>query len=206
MLRDKGSMLRARTVVDATLVASPSSTTNAGGGRDPEMHQTKKGNPWHFGMKVQIRADAESGLVHTARGTAANVNDVVEAASLVHADESDAFGDAGFQDSYKRPDAPLDVEWHVAMRRGKPAALDKSSSFGTMINEVECIKASIRAKVEHPLRVVRRQFGFVKVRYRGLKKILAQLTTLFALCNLWRARDKLLGAQAGVRLLRGPAA
>ena len=157
MLRDKGSMLRARTVVDATLIAAPSSTTNAGGGPDPEMHQTKKGNSWHFGMKVHIRADAESGLVHTVRGTAANVNDVVEAASLVHADESDAFGDAGFQDSYKRPDALLDVEWHVAMRPGKRAALDKSSSFGTMINEVECIKASIRAKVEHPFQVIKRQ-------------------------------------------------
>ena len=106
----------------------------------------------------------------------------------------------------KRPDAPLDVEWHVAMRPGKRPALDKSTSFGTMINEVECIKASIRAKVEHPFRVIKRQFGSVKVRYRGLKKHTAQLTTLFALCNLWRARDKLLGAQAGVRLLRGPAA
>jgi IS5 family transposase len=166
MLRDKGLMLRAGTVVDATLIAAPSSTKNAGGERDPEMHQTKKGNQWHFGMKAHIGADAESGLVHTVRGTAANVNDVVEANSLLHGDETDAFGDAGYQGAHKRANASPDVTWHVAMRPGKRAALDKSKPLGAMINEVERIKASIRAKVEHPFRVVKRQFGFVKVRYR----------------------------------------
>jgi transposase, IS5 family len=196
MLRDKGLMLRAGTVVDATLIAAPSSTKNAGGQRDPEMHQTKKGNQWHFGMKAHIGADAESGLVHTVRGTAANVNDVVEANSLLHGDEADVFGDAGYQGAHKRANAPPDVTWHVAMRPGKRAALDKSKPLGAMINEVERIKASIRAKVEHPFRVVKRQFGFVKVRYRGLKKNTAQLTTLFALSNLWMARGKLLEVQA----------
>jgi IS5 family transposase len=196
MLRDKGLMLRAGTVVDATLIAAPSSTKNAGGERDPEMHQTKKGNQWHFGMKAHIGADAESGLVHTVRGTAANVNDVVEANSLLHGDETDAFGDAGYQGAHKRKNAAPGVTWHAAMRPGKRAALDKSSPLGAMINEVERIKASIRAKVEHPFRVVKRQFGFVKVRYRGLKKNTAQLTTLFALSNLWMARSKLLAAQA----------
>ena len=196
MLRGKGLMLRAGTVVDATLIAAPSSTKNAGGRRDPEMHQTKKGNQWHFGMKAHIGADAESGLVHTVRGTAANVNDVVEANSLLHGDETDAFGDAGYQGAHKRANASPDVSWHVAMRPGKRAALDKSKPLGAMINEVERIKASIRAKVEHPFRVVKRQFGFVKVRYRGLKKNAAQLTTLFALSNLWMARGKLLQAQA----------
>jgi IS5 family transposase len=196
MLRDKGLMLRAGTVVDATLIAAPSSTKNTGGKRDPEMHQTKKGNQWHFGMKAHIGADAESGLVHTVRGTAANVNDVVEANSLLHGDETDAFGDAGYQGAHKRANASPDVTWHVAMRPGKRAALDKSKPLGAMINEVERIKASIRAKVEHPFRVIKRQFGFVKVRYRGLKKNTAQLTTLFALSNLWMARGKLLDAAA----------
>ena len=104
MLRDKGLMLRAGTVVDATLIAAPSSTKNASGTRDPEMHQTKKGNQWYFGMKAHIGADAESGLVHSVRGTAANVNDVVEANSLLHGDATDAFGDAGYQGAHKRAD------------------------------------------------------------------------------------------------------
>ena len=196
LLCDKGLMLKAGTVVDATLIAAPSSTKNQSGERDPEMHQTKKGNQWHFGMKAHIGADAESGLVHTVRGTAANVNDVVEANSLLHGDETDAFGDAGYQGAHKRANATPDVTWHVAIRPGKRAALDKSKPLCAMINEVERIKASIRAKVEHPFRVVKRQFGFVKARYRGLKKNTAQLTTLFALSNLWMARGKLLAAQA----------
>ena len=146
MLRDKGLMLRAGTVVDATLIVAPSSTKNASGTRDPEMHQTKKGNQWYFGMKAHIGADAESGLVHTVRGTAANVNDVVEANSLLHGDETDAFGDAGYQGAHKRADAQPGVNWHVAMRPGKRAALDKSSPMGAMVDEVERIKVSIRAK------------------------------------------------------------
>ena len=148
-------------MVDATLIAAPSSTKNAGGEREPEMHPTKKGNPWHFGMKAHIGADAESGLVHTVRGTAANVNDVVEANSLLHEDEdeADAFGNAGDQGAHKRANASPDVTWHVAMRPGKRAALDKSKPPGAMINEVERIKASIRAKVEHPFRVIKRQFA-----------------------------------------------
>ena len=196
LLIAKGLLLKAGTVVDATLIAAPSSTKNAEGERDPEMHQTKKGNQWHFGMKAHIGADAESGLVHTVRGTAANVNDVVEANSLLHGSEADAFGDAGYQGAHKRANASPSVTWHVAMRPGKRAALDKSKPLGAMIDEVERIKASIRAKVEHPFRVVKRQFGFVKVRYRGLKKNTAQLTTLFALSNLWMARGKLLVAKA----------
>ena len=196
MLRDKGLMLRAGTVVDATLIAAPSSTKNASGTRDPEMHQTKKGNQWYFGMKAHIGADAESGLVHTVRGTAANVNDVVEANSLLHGDETDAFGDAGYQGAHKRADAQPGVDWHVAMRPGKRRALDKSQPIGAMTDEVERIKASIRAKVEHPFRVIKRQFAFVKVRYRGLMKNTAQLTTLFALSNLWMVRGKLMGVRA----------
>ena len=191
LLSGKGLLLKAGTVVDATLIAAPSSTKNAAGERDPEMHQAKKGNQWYFGMKAHIGVDAESGLVHTVRGTAANVNDVVEANSLLHGQETDALGDAGYQGVHKRPDATEGVTWHVAMRPGNRRALDKSKHIDSLIDQVERIKASIRAKVEHPFRVIKRQFGHVKVRYRGLKKNTAQLKTLFALSNLWMARRAL---------------
>jgi IS5 family transposase len=199
LLRDKGMMLRAGTVVDATLIGAPSSTKNASGERDPEMHQTKKGNQWYFGMKAHIGVDAESGLVHTVKATAANANDVTEANALLHGEETDAFGDAGYQGAHKRPDARANVSWHIAMRPGKRAALDKTQTVDALIDKVEKIKASIRAKVEHPFRVIKRQFGFVKVRYRGLAKNAAQLKTLFALSNLWMARKKLAVLDGQVR-------
>jgi IS5 family transposase len=192
LLRDKGLLLKTGTVVDATLIPAPSSTKNASGERDPEMHQTKKGNQWYFGMKAHIGVDAESGLVHTVRGTAANVNDVVEANSLLHGQETDVFADAGYQGAAKRPDAKPAVNWHVAMGPGKRRALDKNKVVDNLIDQVERLKASVRAKVEHPFRVIKRQFGHVKVRYRGLKKNTAQLTTMFALSNLWMVRKKLL--------------
>jgi transposase, IS5 family len=191
LLSDKGLLLKAGTVVDATLIAAPSSTKNKDGQRDPEMHQAKKGNQWHFGMKAHIGVDAESGLVHTVTGTAANVNDVVEANALLHGQERDVFADAGYQGAHKRPDAKPDVSWHVAMRPGKRRALDKSRRSNQLIDQLERLKASVRAKVEHPFRVIKRQFGHVKVRYRGLKKNTAQLKTLFALSNLWMVRGKL---------------
>ena len=199
LLQGKGLMLKAGTVVDATLIAAPSSTKNQSGERDPQMHQTKKGNQWHFGMKAHIGVDAESGLVHTVRGTAANVNDVVEANSLLHGQETDVFADAGYQGAAKRPDAKDDVNWHVAMRPGKRRALDKAKTIDKLIDQVERIKASVRAKVEHPFRVIKQQFGHVKVRYRGLRKNTAQLRTLFALSNLWMARAKLLVLDGQVR-------
>jgi len=196
LLQAKGLLLRAGTVVDATLIAAPSSTKNEGKERDPEMHQSKKGNQWYFGMKAHIGVDADSGLVHTVRGTAGNVGDVVEAASLLHGQETDAFGDAGYQGASKRPDARADVRWHIAMRPGKRAALKEDDPVDVLIDELERVKARIRAKVEHPFRVVKRQFGHVKVRYRGLKKNTAQLFTLFALSNLWMVRGKLLQERA----------
>jgi IS5 family transposase len=196
LLRAKGLMLRAGTVVDATLIAAPSSTKNAEGERDPEMKQSKKGNQWYFGMKAHIGVDAESGLVHTVRGTAGSVNDVLEANALLHGQETAAFGDAGYQGAGKRPDARSDVRWNIAMRPGQRRALDKSRESNRLIDELEKLKASIRAKVEHPFRVIKRQFGYVKVRYRGLAKNTAQLHTLFALSNLWMARRQLGGVQA----------
>jgi IS5 family transposase len=199
LLQRKGLMLKAGTVVDATLIAAPSSTKNKTGERDPDMHQTKKGNQWHFGMKAHIGVDADSGMVHTVRGTAANVNDVVEGNSLLHGQETEVFADAGYQGAHKRPDAREGTTWHVAMRSGKRKALDKTKASGQLTEQVERIKASIRAKVEHPFRVIKQQFGHVKVRYRGLVKNTAQLKTLFALSNLWMARRKLLVLDEVVR-------
>ena len=191
-LTHQGLLLKAGTVVDATLIAAPSSTKNKDGARDPEMHQSKKGQQYYFGMKAHIGVDAESGLVHTVRGTAGNVADVVEANSLLHGQERVAFGDAGYQGVVKRPDANAKVSWHVAMGPGKRRALDKSQPIDALTHQIERLKASVRAKVEHPFRVIKRQFGHVKVRYRGLAKNTAQLKTLFALSNLWMVRHVLL--------------
>ena len=191
LLSAKGLLLKAGTVVDATLIAAPSSTKNRDGARDPDMHQSKKGQQWYFGMKAHIGVDAESGLVHTVQGTAGNVNDVVEANSLLHGEETVVFTDAGYQGADKRPDAKPGVTWHVAMRPGKRRALDTDNNLAdALLDQVERIKAGVRAKVEHPFRVIKRQFGHVKVRYRGLKKNTAQLKTLFALSNLWMVRNK----------------
>ena len=197
-LTAQGLMLRTGTLVDATLIAAPSSTKNSTGTRDPEMHQTKKGNQWHFGMKAHIGVDAESGLVHTVRGTAANVSDITQAAALLHGEETDVFADAGYQGVAKREEAQgAAVNWHVALRPGKRRALDKNRASQRFIDELETIKARIRAKVEHPFRVIKQQFGFAKVRYRGLAKNTARLNMLFAMSNLWMARKVIL--QAGPR-------
>ena len=178
LLGAKGLLLRAGTVVDATLIAAPSSTKNASGERDPEMKQSQKGQQWFFGMKAHIGVDADSGLVHTVRGTAGSVNDVVEANTLLHGEETQAWGDAGYQGA------------------GKRKLLDRTQLIESLTDQIERIKASIRAKVEHPFRVIKRQFGHVKVRYRGLAKNTAQLHTLFALSNLWMARGHLMQVQA----------
>lgn len=194
ILQAKGLMLRTGTAVDATLISAPSSTKNASGERDPEMKQTKKGNNWYFGMKAHIGVDAASGLVHTVVGTAANVNDLNVAGQLLHGEEHAAFGDAGYQGVHKRPEA-AGPTWHVAMRPGLRRKLNPFIEPEFIAERVEKMKAGIRAKVEHPFRVLKRQFGFTKVRYRGLAKNTAQLVTLFTLSNLWMARRQLLEAQ-----------
>lgn len=191
ILQRHGLMLKAGTVVDATLISAPSSTKNESGERDPEMHQTKKGNQWYFGMKAHVGTDAESGLVHTVIGTAANVNDVTQGHDLLHGEEEVVFADAGYQGAMKRPEA-TGVPWHVAMRPGKRRALDMRRECDRLVNEAERLKASVRAKVEHAFRVIKLQFGFTKVRYRGLAKNTAQLKTLFALSNLWMVRRQLM--------------
>ena len=195
VLVERGLLLKVGTVVGATLIAAPSSTKNKDGLRDPEMHSAQKGNQWHFGMKAHIGVDAESGLVHTVRGSSANIHDVVEGNALLHGEEEVAFGDAGYQGVDKRPDANAKVRWRIAMRPGLRKKLDKADPVDALVHKVEYLKASVRAKVEHPFRVIKRQFGYVKVRYRGLKKNTAQLVTLFALSNLWMARGKLLAMQ-----------
>ncbi len=157
----------------------PSLTKNKGGERAPEMHQSKKGKQWYFGMRAHIGVDADFGLVHTVR-----VGAVVQANSLLHGEETDVFGDAGYQGAHKRPDARAGVKWHVAMKPDKRRALDKDKPLDALIDQIGPTKAGIRAKVEHSFRVIKRQFCYLKVRYRGLRKNTAQLVTLFALSNL----------------------
>ena len=190
----KGLLPKTGTVVDATLIAAPSSTKNSRDERDPETHQTKKGNQLHFGMKAHIGVDAESGLVHTVIGTTANANDVTQGRGLLHGEDAAVFADASYQCADKRPEA-TGVDWHVAMRPGKRRALNKNSSWGSLLDKTEQLKASVRAKVEHPFRVIKCQFGFTKVRYKGLAKNTAQLMTLFALSNVWMVRRHLMGAR-----------
>jgi IS5 family transposase len=194
ILQAKGLLMKKGTVVDATLIAAPSSTKNAEGERDPEMKQAKKGNQWYFGMKAHIGVDAHSGLVHSVVGTAANVNDVTQAGALLHGHEDEAFGDAGYQGVHKRIEAQGPT-WHVAMRPGLRSKLNPFIAPHFEALSLEKWKASVRAKVEHPFRVLKRQFGYAKVRYRGLAKNTAQIVTLFVLSNLWMARRQLMRAR-----------
>ncbi len=199
ILTAKGLLLKQGTVVDATLIAAPSSTKNQDGERDPEMHQTKKGNQWHFGMKVHAGVDADSGLVHSVATTAANAHDITQAHALLHGQETDVFADSGYRGVEKREEIQTqhpDVNWYIAMMPGKRRVLDKATPLGAVLEQLEKTKASIRAKVEHPFRVVKRQFGYVKVKYRGLAKNTANLVTLFALSNLWMVRKRLLNMGA----------
>lgn len=189
-LAEQGLLMRAGTIVDATIIAAPSSTKNASGERDPQMHQTKKGNQWHFGLKAHIGVDAESGIVHALVSTAANAHDVTQAGALLHGQESDAFGDAGYCGVDKREEAQ-GPHWHIAMRPAKRRQLSHSA-LGQMREKVEKIKASIRAKVEHPFHIVKNLFRHRKARYRGLAKNHAQLLSLFGLANLVIAKRRLL--------------
>ena len=196
-LTRKGLLLRRGTMVDATIIAAPSSTKNADSARDPEMHQTKKGNQWYFGMKAHIGVDVESGLVHTVSTTAANAADVTQTEHLLHGSEVAVDADAGYTGAEHRV-ARKDITWHVAEKRGKVKAI-VNDAVREATQDLETLKARVRARVEHPFRVVKRQFGFVKVRFRGLAKNTAQVLTLFALSNLWQARHRLLAMTGEVR-------
>ncbi|MNM71643.1 Transposase DDE domain protein [compost metagenome] len=195
-LARKGMSLRAGTIVDATIINAPSSTKNGDGKRDPEMHQTKKGSQWFFGMKAHIGVDEHSGLVHHAHCTAANVGDVTQVEHLLHGREAEIYGDSGYTGADKRPELQdTKAVFFIAEKPSKLRAIKNKCSL-KHARRWEQFKASVRAKVEHPFRVVKRQFGYTKVRYRGLAKNTAQMLTLFALSNLWMARRQLL-PQAG---------
>ena len=190
-LAAKGLLMREGTIVDATIIAAPPSTKNRDKERDPEMHQTKKGNEWHFGMKAHIGVDADSGLVHTVTGTAAHVGDVTQAHALLHGEETVVFADAGYQGIEKREEnVERKVTWHVAMKRGQRKAL-KGTRLGRVIAKIERTKASVRAKVEHPFHVIKNLFRHRKTRYRGLTKNVVQLRALFGFANLVLAGKRL---------------
>ena len=186
-LRQQGLMMREGTIVDATIIAAPSSTKNQDGERDPEMHQTKKGNEWHFGMKMHIGVDDRDGLIHSIETTAANVHDLNAADQLLHGEEQRVWGDAGYTGIHKRDEfKDRDVDWRIALRPGT------RSKLADQLQEIlEGIKASVRAKVEHPFRTIKQQFGYAKVRYRGLAKNTNRLYVLSAFTNLLRAEKYL---------------
>nr|WP_249336757.1 IS5-like element ISXo1 family transposase [Xanthomonas oryzae] len=191
-LSRKGQSLRSGTIVDATLIAAPSSTKNADRARDPEMHQTKKGNQWYFGMKAHIGVDEFSGLVHHVQCTAANVADVTVTHALLHGKEDSVFGDSGYTGAEKRDELQsCEAAFFIAAKRSTIQAIGNKRARA-WAERWEHFKASVRAKVEHPFRVIKRQFGYTKVRYRGLAKNTAQVQTLFALSNLWMVRRHLL--------------
>ena len=166
-LASQGLRLRGGTIVDASIIEAPSSTKNGAGERDPQMRQTKKGNEWHFGIKVHVGVDSETGVVHSVSATSANVHDVTEAHRLLHGGEKRVWGDAGYQ------------EWRVAMRPSRIRQLEPGSEAAVE----ERRKASIRAKVEHPFLWVKRRFGYAKVRYRGLAENTQRLALLLGLTN-----------------------
>ena len=176
--------------MDAGIIEAPSSTKNRAGERDPEMHQTKKGNQWHFGMKAHIGVDSETGIVHSLSATAANVHDVTQAHGLLHGGETQVWCDAGYQGVHKREEnLGREIDRQAAMRPGKRRKLDPESAEAVS----EKCKASVRAKVEHPFLKVKRVFGYAKVRYRGLAKNTERLALLFGLGNLLTAEGQLTG-------------
>lgn len=188
-------------VADATLIHAPSATKNQDGERDPEMHQTKKGNQYYFGAKAHIGADDESGLVHSVVVTAANVADVTQADKRLHGAENVVCADAGYTGAEKREEhAGRKVIWQIAARPSTYKKHGKRSAFYKALRKIEKAKAQVRAKVKHPFRVTKRQFGYTKVRFRGLAKNAAQMVTLFALSNLWMARRHLLASAGELRL------
>lgn len=196
LLSERKLLLKEGTMVDATIIAAPSSTKNVGKKRDPEMHQTKKGKQWYFGMKAHIGACAQSGLVHTVTGTAAHVADIAQTHALLHGEERKVHADAGYLGVEKREEIVARgkvVEWHVAAKRGRIKAMAEGA-LKDLALACEKAKAQVRARVEHPFHVIKNLFRYRKVRYRGLSKNTAQLHTLFALANLVIAKRALLSA------------
>lgn len=205
-LAAQGLLLKEGTIIDATLIAAPSSTKNKDDSRDPEMRQSKKGKTWHFGMKAHIGVDLASGLVHTVKATTGNISDISQAHELLHGEEKIVLADAGYQGVEKRADTKdIPVEWHIAMPINKRRMLPEDD-LGNSRENLEHVKASIRAKVEHPFHVLKNLFRHRKTRYRGIAKNASQLMTLFGLANLvlaarrFRMPDTRNGFRAGKKV------
>lgn len=186
-LSERGLLIGKGTIVDATIIDAPSSTKNAKKKRDPQMHQTRKGKQWYFGMKVHTGVDTDSGLVHTVRGTAANVADVNVLGELLHGDEESLHGDSAYHSKELKAQAEANgIEFNVNQRGTKHRPLTKAQRARNRR------LSRVRATVEHPFLVVKRLWGHAKVRYRGIRKNLAQMHALFGLANLYRVRYRLL--------------
>ena len=174
--------------MDSTIISAPSSTKNKEKKRDPDAHQVKKGNTWHFGDKTHIGVDRDSGLVHTAEATAANVHDATETSKLLTGDEDEVYGDSGYLGAEKRGDAIIrnkagrKIKYRINRRPSQVKKLSKSGQYAA--KKAEQAKSSVRAKVEHVFGVVKKQLRFRKTRYRGLEKQRAKFNIMFALANL----------------------
>lgn len=187
-LEQKGLSFKEGTIMDATIIAAPTSTKNKDGQRDPEMHQTKKGNEWHFGMKMHIGVDDVFGMIHSITTTAANVHDIIVSAGLLHGEEKRVTGDAGYLGIDKRDEhKDREVDWLINQRPGKRKHMEKSSEE----YQEEKKKSRLRAKVEHSFATIKRQFGYDKVRYRGLEKNTNRLYLLAGFSNLLRVKTLL---------------
>lgn len=189
LLEQKRLLLKSGTIVDATIIAAPPSTKNADGKRDPEMHQTKKGKDWHFGMKAHIGTDRR-GIVHSLSTTAANVHDGNQMHKLLHGDEREVFGDQAYwNQSHRQSALAQGIRYRINRRgsRNKPL-----TDYQRLINRC---RSAARARVEHAFHVVKHLWGFTKVRYRGLAKNTARLYTAFALANLYLLRRRLISPQ-----------
>jgi IS5 family transposase len=184
LLEERRLLLRSGTIVDATIIAAPSSTKNASATRDPEMKQTRKGKNWHFGMKLHIGAD-KRGIVHTVRATNAAVADITQLPDLLHGQEREVFGDQAY---WKEDDRAFLESWGVRYRINRRPSRRPLSKRWRMINRA---RSRTRARGEHAFRIVKQLWGFAKVRYRGLAKNLARAQTMFALANLYQFRREL---------------
>lgn len=186
-LQRHGLQLSKGTMVDATLIAASPSTKNKKGERDPEMHQTRKGKQWHFGMKIHVGADVNSGTAHTVTVTAANEADINQLPALLREDDEVIFGDAGYtSDSYKRGARALGLSWKVNDKR-KP----KRGNLSSKQRKRNRQQSRVRARVEHLFRIIKCQFGYRQVRYRGLEKNRIQVMSLMAMANLYLQRRAL---------------
>lgn len=187
-LDKSGLIMHGGTIVDASLIAAPKSTKNKTGERDPEMHQTKKGNEWYFGMKVHAGVDAATGYVHSLTGTSANMHDVSETSKLIRKDDHVVYGDSGYLGAPDRPEIKNDeklsqVEFRINKR---PSSLKMADDFKGMNwdKKMEHEKSAVRCKVEHPFLIVKRQMGYAKVVYKGIEKNMHRFNLLFASANL----------------------